>query len=85
MGKLLLYLVLISWALLPQQVLAGAVTMTGCTMLEINIFAFENGMGLAVAVLGGTLVVNFLNSLDITLAGVVNAVGEAFLVVGESA
>jgi len=63
--------------------LGGVVTMTGCTIVEINIFGFENGVGLNVAVLGGTFIVNFMHFLEINFAGGFNAVGEAFLVGGK--
>ena len=54
--------------------------MTGCTIVEINVFGFENGVGLNVAILGGVFIVNFMNFVEINLAAGFNAVGEAFIV-----
>ena len=56
--------------------------MTGCTIVEINILGVENGIGLNVAVLGGALIINFMNFVEINLAAAFNAVGEAFFVGG---
>jgi len=71
-----------SW-FLYHQVLGGVVTMNGCTIAEITVFGFENGLGMTVMVLGGTLIVNFTHSLDMTFLCAMNEVGGTWLVVGE--
>lgn len=43
----------------------------------------QNGIGLNVAVLGGTFIANFLDFNEVNVAGIFNAVGEAFLIGGE--
>jgi len=39
--------------------------MTGCTIVETNIFGVENGVGLNVAVLGGAFINNFHSFVEV--------------------